>query len=146
MGKVELAPIAGLTATMLRTPSDTESGISALDIESRWYVSVRSQLGLKASTAYLLSQFAGYSWKWNLYAMYEHELTDDAGDFKAELKGMHGTFAREVTFNDKSRYLAGISLGLFNETGFSASLRLDTEMTHGNGSAVTGSAQLRWKF
>ncbi len=146
IGPVELTPIAGITATTLRTPSDTESGTGALDIDSRWYTSVRGQLGVKASTAYLPSQFTGYSWKWNAYAMYERELTDDAGDFKAGLKGMNGTFTREVTFNDKNRYLAGVSLGLFTETGFSASLRLDTELTHGNGSAVTGSAQLRWKF
>ncbi len=146
VGQIEWTPIAGITATTLRTPSDTESGIGALDIESRWYTSVRGQLGVKASSAYLPSQFVGYSWKWNLYAMYERELTNDAGDFRASLKGMSGTFTRDVTFNDKNRYLAGIGLGLFNETGFSASLRLDTEMTHGNGSTVTGSAQLRWKF
>ena len=146
LASVELSPVAGLAATLLRTPSDTENGVGGLDVRSQWYKSVRAQLGLKASTEYLPSQIKGYSWKWNAYAMYERELTDDAGNFKAGLSGMSGTFTREVTFNDQNRYLVGVSLGLFNEMGFAASLRLDSEMTHGQGSAVTGSAQLRWKF
>ena len=142
----ELSPFAGFAFTTLRMPSDTESGTGALDVDSGWYTSVRGQLGVKASTDYLTSQVAGYAWKWDVYAMYEREFTGDAGSFTTGLKGMNGTFTREVTFNDQNRYLVGVSLGLFNETGFAASLRLDSEMTHGQGSAVTGSAQLRWKF
>ena len=142
----ELSPFAGFAFTTLRMPSDTESGTGALDVDSQWYTSVRGQLGVKASTDYLTSQVAGYAWKWDFYAMYEREFTDDMGSFTAGLKGMNGTFTRDVTVNDQNRYLAGVSLGLFNESGFAASLRLDTEMTHGYGSAVTGSVQLRWKF
>ncbi|MDO5532888.1 autotransporter outer membrane beta-barrel domain-containing protein, partial [Sutterella sp.] len=143
---VKLRPAVGLTGTVLRTPSKTEGNLGGLAIEDAWYRSVRASVGVAAETAPIASAVTGYSWKWTANAGYERELSQDAGGFKAGLAGMSGSYTQRVDWNDRNRWLIGGGLELANEKGFTAAVRLEGELTHGDGAAVTGGAELRWRF
>ncbi|MDO5533000.1 autotransporter outer membrane beta-barrel domain-containing protein, partial [Sutterella sp.] len=141
-----LRPSVGLTGTVLRTPSKTEDRMGGLDIDDAWYRSLRAQVGVSAETAPIASAVTGFSWKWTANAGYERELLQDAGEFTAGIAGMAGNFSQRVDWNDRNRWLIGGGLELANEKGFTAALRLEGELTHGDGAAVTGGAELRWRF
>ncbi|MDO5532836.1 autotransporter outer membrane beta-barrel domain-containing protein [Sutterella sp.] len=150
--RIELAdvlfvrPSVGLTGTVLRTPSKTEGNVGGLAIDDAWYRSLRAQIGVAAGTAPIASAVTGFSWKWTANAGYERELLSDAGEFTAGIAGMAGTFSQRVGWNDRNRWLIGGGLELVNDKGFSAAVRLEGELTHGDGAAVTGGAELRWRF
>ncbi|MDO5531696.1 autotransporter outer membrane beta-barrel domain-containing protein, partial [Sutterella sp.] len=143
---VSVRPAVGLIGTVLRTPSKTEDKVGGLAIEDSWYRSLRAQAGVALETAPIASAVTGFSWKWTANAGYERELMKDAGEFKAGLAGMNGTFGQRVDWNDRNRWLIGGGLELANEKGFTAAVRLEGELTHGDGAAVTGGAELRWQF
>ncbi|MDO5531629.1 autotransporter outer membrane beta-barrel domain-containing protein [Sutterella sp.] len=143
---LSVRPAVGLTGTVLRTPSKTEDKVGGLAIDDAWYRSLRAQIGVSAETAPISSAVTGFSWKWTANAGYERELLQDAGEFTAGIAGMTGSFSQRVDWNDRNRWLIGGGLELANEKGFTAALRLEGEMTHGDGAAVTGGAELRWRF
>ncbi|MDO5531625.1 MAG: autotransporter outer membrane beta-barrel domain-containing protein [Sutterella sp.] len=143
---LSVRPAVGLTGTVLRTPSKTEDKVGGLEIDDAWYRSLRAQIGVSAETAPISSAVTGFSWKWTANAGYERELLQDAGEFKAGIAGMTGSFSQRVDWNDRNRWIVGGGLELANEQGFTAALRVETELTHGDGAAVTGGAELRWRF
>ncbi|MDO5531631.1 hypothetical protein [Sutterella sp.] len=143
---LSVRPAVGLIGTVLRTPSKTEDKFGGLGIDDAWYRSLRAQVGVAAETAPIESAFTGFSWKWTANAAYERELLQDAGEFRAGIAGMNGTFSQRVDWNDRNRWIIGGGLELANEKGFTAAVRLEGEMTHGDGAAVTGGAELRWQF
>ncbi|MDO5531630.1 autotransporter outer membrane beta-barrel domain-containing protein [Sutterella sp.] len=143
---LSVRPAVGLTGTVLRTPSKTEDRMGGLEIDDAWYRSLRALVHVSAETAPISSAVTGFSWKWTANAGYERELLSDAGEFTAGIAGMTGSFSQRVDWNDRNRWILGGGLELANEQGFTAALRLEGEMTHGDGAAVTGGAELRWRF
>ncbi|WP_303338054.1 hypothetical protein [Sutterella sp.] len=143
---LSVRPSLGLTGTVLRTPSKTEDRFGGLSNDDAWYRSLRAAVGVSAETAPIASAVTGFSWKWTANAGYERELLSDAGEFTAGIAGMSGTFSQRVDWNDRNRWLIGGGLELVNQKGFTAAVRLEGELTHGDGAAVTGGAELRWQF
>ncbi|MDO5532297.1 autotransporter outer membrane beta-barrel domain-containing protein [Sutterella sp.] len=145
-GLLTVRPGLGLIGTVLRTPSKTEENFGGLAIEDAWYRSLRTQIGVAAETAPIASAVTGFSWKWTANAAWERELLRDAGEFTAGIAGLPGTFSQRADWNDRSRWILGGGLELAGDGGFSAAFRLEGELTHGDGAAVTGGAELSWRF
>ncbi len=141
-----VSPYVGLAGSLIYKPSKSESGFGALAVDDTLYRSVRAQAGVKTVSPRIRSAAdPSYTWSFGGRAAYERELLSKAGDFKASIVGMSGSFERAVEWEGRDRGILGVNAALTHNENFTARLGLDTEFSK-TGNTIFGFVEARWTF